>query len=384
MEESVDRVWRKHVYVLIMSTGVQWLQLLLTIFVLVGILLFRNRLAVGLPLAVIFGIMVIFFCLWTLVHFNRGLRAGSPESNGDKSAVARREELLTKLSTPLKRLVRLISILSTLFVIASVIFTIAVARQWLWAPILMYYLFLIGWLAIEIVDWRNDQYILTEDRIIDIMQLPVIYERRTEAPLAMVQNATTYQKGIGAILNFGNVQVETAGQSQAVFFESVWRPREIQEEIFRYIDRMKQATRERERAAQASQTQRWIESYHTLAGGVRDIRYSESVSADESIHIQWKIVGPADRKYRTWMRWDTISRLSGGEYAERIRAEGKAWYQGGYEFDGIGEGLHHVRGFLPPPGQQNVYFRIVVWFEGDMPLHSSPEMIIVIREASRV
>ena len=49
MEESADRVWRKHAYVLVMSTGVQWLQLLLTLFVLAGIPLLRNRLSRGVP-----------------------------------------------------------------------------------------------------------------------------------------------------------------------------------------------------------------------------------------------------------------------------------------------------------------------------------------------
>ena len=386
MANSETRVWRKHVYVLIISTGVQWVQLLLSLlFVLVAMPVLHHRLGVALPSTVGLSFLVIIFCLWSVLHLNRGVRNPAPASNGDSSALARRQALLTKLSAPIQRVVGLTSILTAFGTIAVILLLLLRARQWLWAPIVFYYGFLISWLAVEIADWNNDQYILTEDRIIDIMRLPVIYEQRTEAPLSMVQNATTYQKGIGAILNFGNVQVETAGQSRAILFESVWRPREIQEEIFQHIDALEQANRKREQAEHLTQTRRWIEAYHTLSGGIHHIRYDETVSADQLIHIRWRVQGPTDKRYRTWVDWDTISRANDeSEYGYHLRPERNPWYQDGVEIDGIGSGLHHIRGFGAPPGQQTIYFRIVLWFEGESPIYSSPEMTVVIREPSRV
>jgi hypothetical protein len=386
MADSAKHVWRKHAYVLIMSTGVQWVQIILSLlFEFVGIPLLRRRLGLDIPPLVGLGILTIFFCLWTVIHLNRGIHSTPPTSNGDSSALARRQALLTKLSTPIKRMIGLSSVVMTFGVIIITILTLATARQWLWAPIIVYYGFLATWLAIEIADWYNDQYILTADRIIDIMRLPVIYEQRTEAPLAMVQNATTYQKGLGAILNFGNVQVETAGQARAILFESVWRPRKIQEEIFQHIDALEQTERARVQTAQHAHTKRWIEAYHTLTSGIHHIRYDETVTPKQAIHIQWRIQGPAGKRYRTWIDWDLVSHADDEEeYALHLRPERKPWYQGGIDIDGIGGGLHHIRGFSAPAGQQALYFRVVVWFEGIAPLFSSPEMTIAIREPSRV
>ena len=373
-------MWRKHIYVLIKSTGTQILQLLLTlVFVLFVAPVLRNHFGVPLNLRLELSLALILFCIWTAIHLTREAGVQPPTATDATSALARRQALLTRLSAPWKRIIATISILLALGLSAGTIVLNFAAPGWVWLFIVLYYGFLLTWLGIEVVDWYNDQYILTEDRIIDIMRLPIIYEQRTEAPLAMVQNATTSQKGIGVILDFGNVQVETAGQSRAILFENVWKPREIQEEIFRQMDALDQANRRRDHEAQVTQTQRWFEAYHTMASGIRDIQYDETVSGNQSIHIRWKIQGLPSRGYRTWMDWDVVSHANGGQYAERLRPHGQLWYTDNQQVDGIASGMHHIRGFMTPPGYHTIYFRINAWFEGAQPAQSSPELTIVVR-----
>ena len=385
MAATKKRVWRKHVYVLLMSTTTQWLQLLFSLFmVLILGPILRNRLGMPASTTTMFSLTVIICGIWTAIHLTSEAFEKTEIEEGESIALARRQRLLTKLSAPMKKLMAIASMLMVVLMTLAIVTVTVLQKELLWVLVLSYYLFLAAWLAIEIVDWYNDQYILTEDRIIDITKLPIIYEQRTEAPLAMVQNATTSQNGIGVILDFGNIQVETAGFSRAILFESVWRPKLIQEEIFEQIDALEQETRRREREERVTQTEHWFAAYHALASGIRDIEYDEEVIAGQSMRIRWTVQGPNDKKYRTWLIWDIVSRAGDEDYAHLERPHGKTWYQNGQEIDGVGSGIHHMRGFTAPEGPLAIYFRIVVWFEGEQQAHSSPEMTTILREAWQV
>jgi len=385
MAGSYRKVWRKHIFVLLVSAMTQWLQLLFTLLMVIIVWpLLQKYLYRPIPLVAILGLTVVICSIWTVIHLTR--EAFGPVSvaegvqEGESISLARRQALLAKFSAPGKKLLAIGITLLVIFLMLALVASAVVRKEALWLFILFYYLILAGWIAIEIVDWYNDQYILTADRIMDITRLPLIYKQHTEAPLAMVQNATTSQHGVGVILDFGNVQVETAGFSRAILFESVWRPKLIQEEIFRQIDALEQATRQREREERVTQTERWFAAYHTLASGIRDIEYDEEVIAGQSMRIRWTVQGPNDKKYRTWLIWDIVSRAGDEDYAYSERPHGKTWYQNGQEIDGKGSGIHHMRGFIAPAGPPAMYFRIVVWFEGELQAHSSPEMTIALRE----
>lgn len=100
-------------------------------------------------------------------------------------------------------------------------------------------------------DWRNDIYVLTEDRIIDIDKKPLMLrEERREASLAMVQNVKYIIPGIlSNLLNVGNVMIETAATEGEFTFDGVHDPRRVQGEIFARLEAYRQRERERERQA---------------------------------------------------------------------------------------------------------------------------------------
>jgi uncharacterized membrane protein YdbT with pleckstrin-like domain len=94
-----------------------------------------------------------------------------------------------------------------------------------------------GWITWRVIDWRNDLYVITDDRVIDIEKAPFVREERREAGLDKIQDVRYLQEGFIALrLDFGNVRLETAGGIEAFTFDSVPHPRQVQIEIFKRID----------------------------------------------------------------------------------------------------------------------------------------------------
>jgi uncharacterized membrane protein YdbT with pleckstrin-like domain len=96
------------------------------------------------------------------------------------------------------------------------------------------------WLIWRSIDWRNDLYVITDDRVIDIEKVPFIREHRREAGLDKIQDVRYLQEGfIASRLDFGNVRLETAGGIGEFTFDSVPHPRQVQIEIFNRIEQFR-------------------------------------------------------------------------------------------------------------------------------------------------
>ncbi len=122
------------------------------------------------------------------------------------------------------------------------------------------------WVIYLGVDWWNDTYELTRDRIIDVERWPLgLKEHRREAELAQVQDVTLHMPTpIHKIFNYGNVVVRTAAQAGAFTFDNVPNPHAVREEIFRRLvewRRQEERLRARERARELPD---WFEIYHRL------------------------------------------------------------------------------------------------------------------------
>jgi membrane protein YdbS with pleckstrin-like domain len=380
MVNALPKVWRKSIFVFVASSWTPLLQLVLSLLIAIFCPpLLRALAGISITFLTALGIAAAICGVWTTIHFLR--HATKPAvKNGDKTALARRQVLYTRLAAPIRWLlaifIGLFSIGITLTLFAAAFAPVEDSRL-IGMLVLSYYAILFLWLLFEWVDWQNDQFILTEDAIIDINRFPLVYSERNEAPLEKVQTATTSQPGIWSrILDYGNVQVETAGGGQPIIFESVWNPEEIREMIFHQIDVLARKKRESERKSQAEQTQRWFEAYHTLTGGIRNIRYDKTVEIGRSAFVLWRVEGPSQRPYGTWLVWDIVSHADdarpyvGRKEATRSgparRDEYAAWID------------------WPPTGNRSIYFRVVVEFFGERRVYSSPEMAITIRPPARV
>jgi uncharacterized membrane protein YdbT with pleckstrin-like domain len=98
------------------------------------------------------------------------------------------------------------------------------------------------WNLWNVIDWQNDLYILTADRIIDLDKVPLISEDRREARLQQIQDVHYVMPGfINRLLDFGDVEVETAGRGGGFAFHSVPHPRQVQAEIFARVDQLRKS-----------------------------------------------------------------------------------------------------------------------------------------------
>ncbi len=117
-----------------------------------------------------------------------------------------------------------------------------------WLGGLVALLILLGGLAWQWEDWRNDIYAVTDTMVIDTEALPFGFRSKsTVAPLDQVQNIRVEIPSMMAyLLNYGDVKIETAGKSGQMIFFSIHNPRDAQEEIFRRMEAFRKRRAEKE------------------------------------------------------------------------------------------------------------------------------------------
>lgn len=116
--------------------------------------------------------------------------------------------------------------------------------------------------------WRNDVYIVTDTRIIDIAGSPfhLRKETRTEGTFDTVQN-TEYSSPnwFARILRMGRVTISTAAKQDAFTFDYLERPEEVQQEIFKRVTAFKEQQERAEKERQSAELTKWFGIYHRSA-----------------------------------------------------------------------------------------------------------------------
>ncbi len=137
----------------------------------------------------------------------------------------------------------------------------------------------VGWLAalgwyIWCYDgWRNDIYIVTDTRIIDIEGSPfhLQKETRTEGTFDIIQN-TDYSSPnwLARILRIGRVTISTAAKKDAFTFDHVERPEEVQQEIFKRLTAFRDQQERAEQERQNAEFTKWFGIYHRSAAQYKE------------------------------------------------------------------------------------------------------------------
>jgi len=100
--------------------------------------------------------------------------------------------------------------------------------------VLLIALGLVFWAFLE---WENDHYIVTTERVIAIRRIYKVYEERKEAEIGRVQDVTTRIPGLtGTLLGYADVQVSTAGAQGAITFPRIGQPGAVVETILQQRD----------------------------------------------------------------------------------------------------------------------------------------------------
>lgn len=105
-----------------------------------------------------------------------------------------------------------------------------------------------AWFIWRVEDWRNDIFQVTSRTIIDIDRRPFGFgESRKQAPIDKIQNVNAYTPGLlHTVFNYGNVDIETAGDAINLQFDDVPYPSIIQSDIFQRLDDLKESEFEKD------------------------------------------------------------------------------------------------------------------------------------------
>lgn len=96
----------------------------------------------------------------------------------------------------------------------------------------IYYFSIILILFTQFVDYYLDNWIVTNDRILNIEQHALFGRTMSELDLYNIQDVTSEIKGIlPTLFNYGEVHVQTAGEKTRFIFEHVSNPHEIRDRL---------------------------------------------------------------------------------------------------------------------------------------------------------
>lgn len=120
--------------------------------------------------------------------------------------------------------------------------------------VLLPWLGLLAFITWKILDWSNDLFVLTTERVVHFEKVWPFWETFEEGPLDNVQDIHEIRAGLTPrLLNYGNLILQTAGETVQIDLTGIPQPGDMREKIFREI--------ERRRARQVLQTR----------GAIRDL-----------------------------------------------------------------------------------------------------------------
>jgi hypothetical protein len=91
--------------------------------------------------------------------------------------------------------------------------------------VLMWYMFTTAYVLESFLGWYFNVYIITDERIVDIDFISLIYKEVSDADIEMIQDVTYKQGGIvRTMFNFGTILVQTAAEKPNFEFADVPNP----------------------------------------------------------------------------------------------------------------------------------------------------------------
>ena len=121
----------------------------------------------------------------------------------------------------------------------------------------------LAWFIWEVEDWRNDIFQVTDRMVIDIDRKPFGFgQSQKQAPLERIQNVNAYTPGLlHTLFNYGNVDIETAGDAINIHFDDVPYPSIIVSDIFARLDELEIKAFERQTASRHTEYMLLLDIY---------------------------------------------------------------------------------------------------------------------------
>ena len=98
--------------------------------------------------------------------------------------------------------------------------------------VLLWYAITFTYAFINFLYWYFNVYILTDERVVDVDWYSIIYRKVSSAQVSKIQDVSASQGGVFAgIFDYGDVQIQTAGEEENFEFTAVPHPQLVAKKI---------------------------------------------------------------------------------------------------------------------------------------------------------
>ena len=94
------------------------------------------------------------------------------------------------------------------------------------------------------IDWANDYYVVTSQRVVYQERVVLLYDSRQESPMEQVQSTETDRSYLGQLIGYGDVRIRT--YTGIILFKAVRQPKEIELIIQEHVKRTQSSLRQAE------------------------------------------------------------------------------------------------------------------------------------------
>jgi len=96
------------------------------------------------------------------------------------------------------------------------------------AALVLWYLIVLGYMAESFLTWFFNVFIITDERVIDVDFISLIYKNVSAAKIENIEDITAATGGaLRSVFDFGTVTIQTAGAQQELEFEDIPHPAKV-------------------------------------------------------------------------------------------------------------------------------------------------------------
>lgn len=100
--------------------------------------------------------------------------------------------------------------------------------NYMFAAYVGWYLLLLGFIIESFLSWFFNVYIITDERIVDVDFLSLIYRNISSAKIDNIEDVSSETSGaLRSVFNFGTVRIQTAAEKTEFEFEDVPQPNKV-------------------------------------------------------------------------------------------------------------------------------------------------------------
>ena len=130
--------------------------------------------------------------------------------------------------------VMLVTVFVTVFVLSWVVSNISGWEFLRWIVIVAGILILVLWAVVPFLRWLTTEYTFTDRRI--IVRSGIITRHGKDMPLSKVNNVSFFVPAMGRVLNYGELQIQSAGENDGLDIKDVPDVEDIQRKIYELIE----------------------------------------------------------------------------------------------------------------------------------------------------